>query len=60
MATAAIFGNQCGAPQVYFGYVRSESIPMTLSEIQEDDHLGTTQAPLAGAASGVTAMIRNA
>ena len=47
MADAAIFGNRCAAPQAYFGYVRSRSTPMTLSEIQEDYHLGTTQAPQA-------------
>ena len=60
MADAAIFGNQCPAPQAYFGYVRSRSTPMTLFEIQEDYRLGTTQAPQVGAASVVTAMVRNA
>ena len=58
MADAAIFGHLCAAPTVYFGYIKSKSLPMTLTDIQEDYNFGTPLAPQAGAAGVVTAMIR--
>ena len=57
MADAAIFGKLCAAPKVYFGYIKSKSLPTTLTDIQEDYNLGTPLAPQAGATSVVTATI---